>query len=263
MPTQSVSAGPRLTQRIEVKFAVLTTSRTGSTWLIDLLNRGGVEAHGELFLNQSRLSPPLVGRADYKRFVDDYRGSRILRAWRVASYLDGLYAPARPVGFKLMYGQLRRYPGVGIYLVTRKIHILHLLRQNLLDVVVSEELARATGASHVRADVAQEVPRVLLETTGLLQRLERRRRAVAIASRILRFSRCPFIEISYEKLLSGPTELQRIGAFIGVPFGVEPPTSGLYKRGSASHRDAIANYDAVRDVLAGTKYAAMLRSGQQ
>ena len=242
-----------------MKFVVLTTSRTGSTWLIDLLNRGGVEAHGELFLSQSRLSPPLVGRADYKRFVDDYRSSRLLRAWRVASYLDGLYAPARTVGFKLMYGQLRRHPGVAIYLVTRRVHILHLIRQNLLDVVVSEELARATGASHVRADVVQEVPRVLLEPTGLVRRLDRRRRAVAIASRILKLSPCRSIEISYERLLSGPAELQRIWAFIGVPFSVEPPTSGLYKRGPASHRDAIENYTEVRDVLAGTQYAAMLR----
>jgi LPS sulfotransferase NodH len=248
-----------MNQGFAVKFVVLTTSRTGSTWLIDLLNRGGVEAHGELFLDQPRLTPPLVGRADYKRFVDHYRGSRLLRSCGVAAYLDSLYARPRPVGFKLMYGQLKRYPEIAVYLSARKIRILHLVRQNLLDVVISEELARITGASHVRADVAHEVPRVVLEPTNLLRRLERRRRAVAVVSRILKLSTCPFIEISYEGLLSGPTELKRIGAFIGVPFTTNLPTSKLFKRGSANHRESIANYEEVRNVIAGTTYAPMLR----
>jgi hypothetical protein len=179
--------------------------------------------------------------------------------WAVFSYLDGLYGHSGAVGFKLMYGQLRRFPELAPYLLLRRVRILHLVRQNLVDVVVSEERARITGASHVRAGFADSSPRVSLDPDGLVRRLDNRRRAVIVAGRMLRLWPCPVLETSYEQLLSNTAEFQRIGNFIGVPFNSKLPDSGLSKRGAASHRDSIANYNEVQDALAGTPYAAMLK----
>jgi LPS sulfotransferase NodH len=242
-----------------VHFVVLTTSRTGSTWLIDLLNQIGVEAHGELFLRQSRTVPPLVGRADYKRFVDYYDGPRILRFSHVGRYLDGLYSRPGAVGFKLMYGQLRSFPQVGLYLYRRRIRVVHLIRANLLDAIVSEELARTTGVSHVRDIDDAPIPTVHLRTTDLVSRLDRRRRAAKIASKLLRTSSCPFVEVTYEGLLGDTSELKRIAVFLDVPVGAKMPQSSLAKRGSRKHHDAISNYSEVAAVLAGSHYSSMLR----
>jgi LPS sulfotransferase NodH len=243
-----------------VKFVVLTTSRTGSTWLIDLLNQIGVEAHGELFLRQPRTTPPLVGRADYKRFVDYYRGPRALRFGHVVRFLNELYNRSHAVGFKLMYGQLRSYPEVGAYLCVRRVRILHLIRDNLIDALVSEELARITGVSHVRKDGDLPVPTVHLRTSDLVRRLDRRRRATAIASKLVRLSMCPCLEVTYERLLDSPTELQGIAGFLNSSVGAVSPQSRLAKRGSREQRHSISNYKEVAAALAGSPYASMLRS---
>ena len=60
------------------KFVVLTSSRTGSTWLIDLLNmQNSVDAHGELFLVERRLTPAIAGRDDFPRFIDVHGTPRL------------------------------------------------------------------------------------------------------------------------------------------------------------------------------------------
>jgi trehalose 2-sulfotransferase len=243
----------------QLNFVVLTTSRTGSTWLINLLNQVGIQAHGELFLRQPRTVPPLVGRSDYKRFVDYYRGPQVLRVGHVVRYLNSLYDQAHIVGFKLMYGQIRSYPEIGLYLCARRIRIVHLIRENLLDAIVSEELARVTGTSHVRSTGGGPLPTVHLRTSDLIRRLNRRSRVCSTASKLARLSPCPLIEVKYENLLGDSRELRRVAEFLGTEVGDVAPNSELAKRGWREHKEAISNYSEVEDVLAETTYSAMLR----
>lgn len=243
-----------------VKFVVLTSSRTGSTWLIDLLNmQPGVEAHGELFLDEPRTRPAIASRTDFPRFVeqDERRGS--LRIARVFSYLNRLYRGQRTVGFKLMYGQLRRYPELLVFLVLRRVRIVHLVRQNHLDAIISEDLAKLTGTSHVSAEAAGDVPKIQLDPSTLADRMRRRNRRPRQARWLVRLSGCPRLEVTYESLLEGDGELARIAAFLGIDRGLNPTKSSLAKRGSASHRDSLLNYEEVRQALSSTPYAGMLR----
>jgi len=244
----------------QAKFVVLTSSRTGSTWLVDRLNmQAGVEAHGELFLDKSRTSPAMAGRDDQRRFIEVHQASGLARVPRVVSYLNTLYRSPRTVGFKLMYAQLRAYPEILPYLSLHRVRIVHLIRRNLIDVLISEELATITGASHVRAGTIADVPRVYLDPNTLIDRMRRRQRSSAKARCLIRVSTCPCLEVSYEALLEGNQEFGNICEFLEVPGATNNVNSSLKKRATRSHRNAIANYEEVRQVLHPTSYSDMLQ----
>jgi LPS sulfotransferase NodH len=243
-----------------VKFVVLTSSRTGSTWLIDLLNRQpGVVAHGELFLDEPRTSPALSSRPDHERFIEVHAYAGIARPRRVFSYLQSLYDPPKTVGFKLMYGQLRRYPEVLAYLAFHRVRIVHLVRCNHVDVIISEELAKLTGASHVLAGTKYDSPKVYLDPSTLVGRLRKRDKRPAQVRRLARLTGCPYLEVTYEALLDGEMEFTRIARFLDAQNPATELKSSLAKRGNQSHRDAISNYDEVSRLLSSTPFAAMLR----
>jgi LPS sulfotransferase NodH len=243
-----------------VKFVVLTTSRTGSTWLMDLLNmQPGVHAHGELFLDERRSRPAIASRTDFPRFIEQSIARGSTRMTTVFAYLTSLYRVPRTVGFKLMYGQLLRYPEILVFLAFRRVRIVHLVRRNHLDAIISEDLAKLTGASHISADTQLQVPKVHLDTATLADRIRRRNQRPSQARWMMRLSTCPYIEVDYESLVEGESEFARIADFIGIEVSPIRGKSSLAKRGSQSHRDSISNYDEVRDALSSTRYSGMLR----
>ena len=217
-----------------VKFVVLTSSRTGSTWLIDLLNmQPGVEAHGELFLEQPRSTPAIAGRADFRRFIEVHGTPGLTRIPRVFSYLNELYRTPHTVGFKLMYTQLRRHPEILAYLVARRVRVVHLIRLNHIDVIVSEELARLTGRSHAPVGASTSIPMVYLNPATLLRRMQKLSRNCEEARRALRYSSCPVLEVAYEVLLEGAQEFARVVRFLDISLPATEMRSSLAKRGTS------------------------------
>lgn len=242
------------------KFVVLTSSRSGSTWLVDVLNRQpGVDAHGELFLDERRSGTTIATRADIPRFIEVDGPVGRTRAQRVFAYLDELYRVPRIVGFKLMYGQLRRYPEVLAFLALRRVRVVHLVRHNHLDVIVSEELAKLTGTSHVAAGSNVDALKVHLDPGTLADRMYRRNRRPRQARCVLRLSTCRCLETSYEALLENEQEFARVINFLGIANPAPKPESSLAKRGGRSHRDAISNYDEVVRALSSTPFSGLLR----
>jgi len=118
-------------------FAVLTKSRSGSKWLVELLDsHEDIAVFGELFGCGSR-GYGADGVPDFEEYVRTRRRVLPLPALR-ATYIRMLFA-ARPdlgaVGVKLMYGHSGR--GVFEYLTVRRARVLHLIRTNLFDAVLS------------------------------------------------------------------------------------------------------------------------------
>jgi len=242
------------------KFVVLTSSRTGSTWLIDLLNmQKSVEAHGELFLHERRLTPAIAGREDFPRFIEVHGIAQLTRLPRIVRYLNRLYATPRTVGFKLMYTQLRRYPEILAYCAFRRIKIVHLTRLNKIDVIISDELAKTTGASHAHAGSVPGSPQVHLRATSIKGQIDRLCRRSTQAACLIKLSSCPSIEVHYESLLESETEFMRVLDFLEVARPTSPVRSSLAKRGHQLHSEAIANYEEVRRELASTPHSWMLR----
>lgn len=225
-----------------------------------MLNRvQGVEAHGELFLHQPRQNPSIAGRADYRRFSEIHAAPGIRRSYLVWSYLNELYRRSRTVGFKLMYPQLRRYPEVFAYLVSRRVRIVHLTRMNQLDVVISEERARVSGVSHIQAGSSADPARVSLNPATLVDRIRRLDTNTRQVRRMMKWTNCQTLEITYEALLTSRQEFVRILSFLGVELTDPELRSSLGKRGVSRHQEAVSNFDEVRRVLEPTPYRNMLR----
>lgn len=248
-------------------FIVLTAQRTGSSWLMDRLdNSPEVEGHMELFYHLERREPPRAGCNDYPRFVEcresHASGARPMAVFR---YLDRLYARRHAVGFKLMYSQLREYPEILAWLMWRRLPIVHLLRANHLDVVISERLAEVTGTSHATVkEGTHGQPNQLhldpMATVRRIRRLERKQRAMR---RLLGLLPNPCLEVTYEALCDRPATFDTLYAFLCIERSLVREDSNLVKRQRACHDEVIGNHEDVRTALTRAGYAALWHGRQE
>jgi LPS sulfotransferase NodH len=249
------------------KFVVLSTQRSGSTWVVDMLNsHPRVVAYSELFMHGGEGRPKWGTEQDllyWQTFIAEKGGGRLARQYWLWHYLGRAFA-ARPgidaVGFKLMYSQLTRIskplmPALWV----KRARIIHLIRRNALDVVLSKEAGEARpGVLHARDGQAVESVRVRLSTEDLLERMTAHDRAVAGAR--VRFKRVgvPYQEVVYEDLVQD--EQAGFDALFRF-LEVEPQrvSSSLQKVNPTAHEELIENYGEVRDALDGTRFAGQLR----
>ena len=139
---------------VVTRFVLLASQRTGSTWVIDTLNgHPEVTAYSELFLHGG-VGYPKYGGAKDLPFYESFVGADAaedLGSDRLERYLERVFrdrSNATAIGFKLMYGQATAYPGVRSYLRRHEVRVVHLVRHNLLDVVVSMNAALSRCPSH-------------------------------------------------------------------------------------------------------------------
>ncbi|MBC2840335.1 Stf0 family sulfotransferase [Robiginitalea sp. SC105] len=243
-----------------LKFLVLTTQRTGSTWLIDRLNhQSEVEGHEELFYAKKRISPAMAGCDEYPRFVDKYERIGITRPIKVFSYLNGLYKRSGTVGFKLMYSQLKAFPEILAYINIRPLRIIHLVRKNHLDVIISSEAAKSTGLFHVSAHEGKtEKVQLNLNTDTLISSIRRLEKNVKKAKIILRLNPCPVLEVAYEDLRRNDEEFNKVCRFLGVCTNDLNLESNLKKRISKKQSEVVSNYTEVAEILLNAGYESLL-----
>ena len=243
------------------QFVVFTTQRNGSTWLMSVLNGlEGVAAQGELFLPRPR-SPEKRWDSDFAlpRYVESRRAHGSVRPFSVFNYLSALYRGEGTVGFKLMYSQLRRYPEILPYLMRKRIRVVHLVRRNHLDVLISFAIKREIGKAHILSpeDRPSDVE-VELDTRSLLRELRKLQLKHTVGRTVLRLARLSHIEVAYEDIVADPAQFERVREFLGIPADQEVPRSNILKTRTGRQRQVIANYEQVRAVLQGSKFADLL-----
>lgn len=205
------------------------------------------------------------GRAD-QEFFHEYRARHVGGRRRpppttllALRYLEQLYAP-RPatdaVGMKLMYSQLREYPWLLAYMVVRRVRIVHLVRTNLLDVVLSQETARARSQYHAFDSDRVDQPAVQLSPEELVAALESLQRSVDRIRRLLRLLPAPSIEVGYEELTSDDAAFDPVLRFLRV--APRRLTSRFAKLNRSPRQELIANYDDVERALRGTRFERFL-----
>jgi hypothetical protein len=132
-------------------FIVLSTQRSGSTWVVDMLNsHPRVLAYSELFMHGGEGKPKWGREQDLPYWQTYARGKhRITKPYWLWRYLGQAYRE-RPgidaVGFKLMYSQLTRIsrplmPALWL----KRVRIIHLIRRN------ATSCSRGRPAPRVRA----------------------------------------------------------------------------------------------------------------
>ncbi|MBV7331936.1 hypothetical protein KFU94_27640 [Chloroflexi bacterium TSY] len=280
---------------IQTSFVLFTTQRSGSTWVIDTLNRvGTIAAYGELLLRQSRVWD--AGSDDYPRLIDYPCGRDALRRLpsirplKTFAYLDGLYGKkdvqkkgtlqehdssrnvpiTRAVGFKLMYSALRQYPEVWLYLHWRKVRVIHLIRQNVLDILLSKRLVEASGLAHLQAHADSDransqgnepkIPiTVYLDPATIINELKWLRNKNRWMMHLLRYSGLPFLEVTYEALTSTPDRFTSILSFLGADIDYHKPTSTLQKIRKAPYAETIRNYKEIHQIVLDSEFASLLQ----
>jgi len=252
---------PKMTADMDVKFVLLTTNRSGSEWVLSTLNNfPHVSAHSELFLPRPKLSEnKWDSDFAYTRFFETkFDGSKI-RPFSVFAYLNAFYSMPGRVGFKLMYKQLGFYPEILFYLIRHRVHVVHLVRRNHLDVMLSYAVKAKLGQSHLL--VGQSTPdemRVELDTRNLLRKLAWLQEQQNMARKLLVWFKLPHLEVAYEDLLRDQGFFHRIGDFLSINSRQQIPQSALTKIRRSGHRDVIGNYDQVREILVNSKFAELL-----
>lgn len=242
-----------------IPFVVLTSPRSGSTWLVSLLNQmEDATMCGELFLPRKR-----SGKWDadfaYPRFVEARQAGRRNRPVEVFKYLDVLYQRPGAVGFKLMYSQLHRYPELMVYFLIHRVRVVHLVRKNLLDLLISRAVKRKLRQAH---RLTNEPPvqglQVELNTGTLIKKLQIKQRKMNRAKNLLRWSGLRQIEIGYEDLQTDPDAFQVLCRFLSIPSEGQMPESRFQKVRRESQSQVLKNYNEVRRALEGTRYLAYL-----
>jgi LPS sulfotransferase NodH len=246
------------------KFVVFTTNRSGSTWLMSMLNSlPHVTAQGELFLPRVRVSERRWD-SDFAcpRFIETKSKGLAFRPFSVFSYLNALYSTSGAVGFKLMYEQLGLYPEILAYLIWHKVRVVHLVRRNHLDVLLSYAVKAKLGRAHLlKGQSAPDELYVELNTENLIRQLEKLQRKQSIARKLLRWcGLCglPHLEVAYEDLLRDPAHFRLIWGFLAIETEEQIPDSTLVKIRRGGQRDMISNYGEIQHLLANSKFAALL-----
>lgn len=256
-----------------VPFVLWSTWRSGTSWLMERLNsHPAIGGYGEIL----RVLPPSVtGWSEWppgahdRPFYTAYLRQRALVGsglgvhTHLFRYLDYVYEPRRnlrSIGFKLMYDQVRPYPEVLLYLRRRKVRVLHLIRENLLDLVLSRKANLFRKRANVWSSADRELIRPSIDTRTLiveLTRLERERRIAKLVPRSLRLR---VHQVSYEELLTSEARLDPVLAFLGVDrdAAVDLSTS-IVKLAPFSHREGMSNFDEVERCLQGTRFHTLLR----
>jgi LPS sulfotransferase NodH len=243
--------------RRPTRFVILATQRTGSSWVLQMLgSHPAVRRYAELF--DPRGKDPLFF---VQRARQNGTGRNPISQTRLCfSYLDEIYTPAHgleAIGFKLMYEQPKSNPGVLAYIAWRRVRVIHLVRTNLLDILISGETARARGRFHSTGDDPPPVT-VSLDPATVVARLDTLDRRVRLMRRGLAVTRTPTIEVRYEALAADPRGFGEILRFLDVDETGAELTASLRKLNKVERRQLVDNYDEIQDVLGPTRYAAFL-----
>lgn len=244
-------------------FCLLTTPRSGSTWFLSLLNsHPQIGTFGEAFLNKPANKSAWHNLAflPADRFCTFQRRTRSIRPWSTFQYMDMLvdeFSTGRQaLGFKLMYRQLLKQLEILPKMIRERYRIVHLVRENYLDVLISETIMRKRGEAHSNREVGR--PTVYLKPSSLVRVLKAKKVWVDAARVALRTLSLPVLEVTYESLLQDvETTLRRTTDFLSVPSHSDYE-SAFKKISSAPDWERIENYEQVKEVLANTPFASLL-----
>ena len=246
---------------VETKFVLLMTGRSGSVWVMSTLNGlRQVTAHEALFRRRARASETRWD-SDFAipRFIETKSNGLTFRPFSVFSYLNALYSTPGTVGFKLHYAQLGFYPEILAYLIRHRIRVVHLVRRNHLDVLISHAVKAKIGQAHLL--LGQSAPdeiRIGLNSEKLMRQLAWMQKRQSIARKLLSWCRLPHLEVAYEDLLRDRAHFRLILDFLAIKREEDIPESTVVKIRRKGHRDVISNYDEVKETLANSKFAELL-----
>jgi LPS sulfotransferase NodH len=249
-----------------VNFCILTTQRSGSTWLVSLLDsHPQIKAFSELFIGEefAHQSDEYLPWTDQhlSSFYEFEKRNPGLRPFQVFQYLETLdHYPEtyRAVGFKLMYSQLAKRPEILLKLILAKYKVINLVRENPLDIIISKANLRRSGSPHFKKE--QALKAIELKPTLLLQELKKQDRKTQLMRTMLNLLPLQVLNITYESLCENQqSAINSVLSFLEVEDKKISLNSNLKKISKGQYSQKIANFEEVRIALSGTRFQQFLR----
>ena len=242
------------------KAIILTTQRTGSTFLVECLqSHPQVHCIGEMLAGGHIRAPDQVYRSRYAtkawRFI-------AAGAWYPTRMMDKFFANgAKDVNvFKAMYNHINN-PWTLRYLAAHpEIHILHLRRHNLLQQYVSKVLltVKRDKPWQPHATEPVSVARTSIDPAAALAYVREKHDQYDHYEKF--FARHPRYQLSYEHMIDGQylreTDANGICDFLGVER--RRMHSKLIKMNPTRLREMVTNYEELARAFAATEFHDML-----
>ncbi len=243
-----------------IRAIILTTQRTGSTFLV-----GCLQSHPEFncvteLLVGAQLEPPAMFRSS--RVLT--KASRFIMGggWFPTRAIRRFYAASdKPVSiFKLMYNQASNRPTLNYLTREKDIHVLHLRRHNLLKMHVSQLLMPTKRNAIWEPHTTEPLPPVTTHVDPAAALDQMRRASARYQEFEAMFAGHRRLPLVYEELIENqrlrPSEGRRICDFFGVRD--HPMQSSLIKMNPESLEAMVTNYDELASVIAKTEFADLL-----
>ena len=259
---------PLLRDAPRTHFIIWFNERSGSTHLSSLLDsHPQVSCWREIFYRgEATCAEDYFDRSNFpsvEAFIDCFfthrwgpDGTRMLIE-------HDLWSSPSAVGFKLKYQQLERRPEIRSYICARpQLKIIHLVRKNLLETLVSSRMVPKVFARFKAANLTLEMAGDELECfvdlnpytiEPELRELESR---IAVARTIV--SQLANLEVTYEDLVTSTVDTCKlILEFLDVE--IDHPLKTRYKKIMPRLLSkSIRNYDEIRNALYGTRFEYLL-----
>jgi hypothetical protein len=246
------------TDATRIRAVILTTQRTGSTFLVECLgSHPQIDCAGEILIGEPEKPQP-----GYRgRFLPLYKLLNIARsgAWRPGNRMGSFFAggQAKVRAFKVMYNHLANPFALRYLRQHEEVRILHLRRQNLLKVHVSSLLL--LKRMHV-SQARKPVEAVWLHVDPVVA-IESMRKARLFYEHFDKlFERHQRLPLTYEGLIDSQflqaDTGERICDFLGVVH--HPMKSRIVKLNPESLQDMVTNYDELSQAISRTEFADML-----
>ena len=251
------------------KAIILTTQRTGSTFLVACLSsHPEVRCHGEI-LAGSRLYwvPDLIYKSRFAAKWYRYLRSGAWYSTRTMSlFLDrgrigSMDVGLRPVmAFKAMYNHISPPWTLNYLRNDTTIRILHLRRHSLLKSYVSNLLLSVKRDNRWKAHVYAPVAPVSIKVSSeqAISHMRRSRAQYEAHERI--FGEHPRLQLSYETMIEGqsikPDVAREICEFLGIAD--RPMHANLIKINPERLQEMVTNYDELASAISKTEFADLL-----
>lgn len=250
----------------KINFCILTTQRSGSTWLVSLLDsHPQIKAFSELLIGETFAHPS----DEYLPWSDEHlslfyefeKAHPGFKLFQVFQYLEALsHYPGlhRAIGFKLMYSQLVKRPEILLKLIFGQYKIINLVRENPLDIIISKANLQRSGSPHFKKEQALQA--IELKPALLRKELEKQDGKTKLMRTVLNLLPLQVLNISYESLCENQSiVIKSVLNFLGVEDTKISLTSNLKKISKGDYSQKIENFEEVKMALSGTKFQKFLQ----
>ena len=229
------------------RFLIYSQPRTGSTWLVDLLNNHPeIACDGEIFNSDCKRSRCVWSRRLLRLYPIPYL------QLRAATCKDPAY------GFKVLHYQIHHQKGLLRRLHQRGWKIIHLRRAQLWSQAVSDQLAIQTKRYHRTHDDPVHADQVRIEPAAILAKIDVLKRQSLSETRAL--EGMPHLRIEYERDLVDDSvrdlTLSRIHVMLGV--SIKPGSSVLLPTYDRPMDQVVANYQEIVECVRHSCHADVL-----